>query len=319
MKRLLITGGAGFIGNCFVRHLVKTYPKYELVVLDKFSFSRPVNLHGVMDDIELIKGDITKKSDVAKAMKDCDTVVNFAAQTHVDRSITGGELFVLTEVLGTQILVETAKAFGVDRFVQISTDEVYGTIGDGHFKDTDPLNPRNPYAAAKAGADLIARSYFVTFDLPVIVTRSSNNYGPYQHPEKFIPTVITNAIMNKPIPIYGDGLYVRDWIHVLDNCLGIDAVLQKGKVGGIYHIAADNERKNIDIVRMILRMMGKPESLMSFVKDRPGHDRRYALDTAKTRKLGWKPEVELEEGIKSTVNWYVKNRKWWEPILPSKA
>lgn len=315
MNKILITGGAGFIGSNFIRHMLETHKNYELVVLDKFSFSRPENIKEVMDKITFIQGDITKREDVKKVISGCDSVINFAAQTHVDRSIESGESFVLTEVLGTQILVEAAKEQNVEKFLQVSTDEVYGSIEVGFFKDTDPLNPRNPYAAAKAGADLVAKSYFVTFDTPVLITRSSNNYGPFQHPEKFIPTVITRAARNQPIPLYGDGKNVRDWIFVLDNCKGIDTVFHKGKLGEIYHIAADNERTNIEIVKMILEIMNKPESLISFVKDRPGHDRRYALDTSKLKALGWKPEMELEDGIKLTVEWYLKNESWWKPLL----
>lgn len=315
MKRILITGGAGFIGCNFVRYMLDAHKDYSLVVLDKFSFSRPENLKDVMDQIEFVQGDITKKEDVKKVVSGCDAILNFAAQTHVDRSIEEAGSFVLTEVLGTQLLVEAAKNENVERFVQISTDEVYGSIDSGFFKDTDPLNPRNPYAAAKAGADLVAKSYFVTFGTPIMITRSSNNYGPFQHPEKFIPTIITRAAQNQQIPLYGDGMNVRDWIFVLDNCRGIDTVLHKGKPGEIYHIAADNERRNIEIVKTILQLMSKPESLINFVKDRPGHDRRYALDTEKLRALGWKPEMKLEDGIKLTVEWYLKNESWWKTLL----
>jgi len=314
--KVLITGGAGFIGSNFVRYMLRKHQDYEISVLDKLTYAgRKENLQDVLDEITFIKGDITKKEDVEKTIKDCDWIVNFAAETHVDRSIVEAGTFVLTDVFGVHNLLEAARKFDISRFEQISTDEVYGHVQKGSFKEDDKLNPRNPYSASKAGAELLCRAYFETYNLPVIITRSSNNYGPYQHPEKLIPKTIVYALLNKPIPVYGTGENVRDWLYVEDNCEAIDLVLYKGKSGEIYNIAANWELKNIESVKTIVRLVGKSENLIKFVKDRPGHDLRYSLNTEKMRKLGWKPKTKFEIGAKKTIEWYRQNTKWWMPII----
>jgi len=314
--RILVTGGAGFIGSNFVHFMLKEHPDYEIVVLDKLTYAgRKENLQDVWDKITFLKGDITKREDVEKAAKNSDCIVNFAAETHVDRSIIEAGTFVLTDVLGVYNLLETVKELNIARFVQISTDEVYGHILKGSFKETDRLNPRNPYSASKAGAELLCRAYFETYGLQVIITRSSNNYGPYQHPEKLIPKTIIHALLNKLIPVYGTGENVRDWLYAEDNCEAIDIVLQKGKAGEIYNIAANQELENIQAVKTILKLMDKPESLIRFVKDRLGHDLRYSLHTEKIQELGWKPETKFKEGIKKTLQWYRQNVEWWKPII----
>jgi dTDP-glucose 4,6-dehydratase len=314
--RILVTGGAGFIGSNFVHHMLEMHPGYGIVVLDKLTYAgRKENLQDVWNKITFIKGDIAKKDDVEKAMKGCDCVVNFAAETHVDRSIVEAGTFVLTDVLGTYNLLETGRKLGIERFEQISTDEVYGHITSGSFREDDKLNPRNPYSASKAGAELICRSYFETYGFPVVITRSSNNYGPYQHPEKLIPKTIIYAILKKPIPVYGKGENVRDWLYVEDNCEAIDLVLHKGKAGEAYNIGAQQELMNIQVVNTILKLCKKPESLIEFVKDRPGHDLRYSLDTEKIRRLGLKLKTEFDKGIEATVKWYQQNFKWWKPII----
>jgi dTDP-glucose 4,6-dehydratase len=314
--RILVTGGAGFIGSNFVHYMLKEHPNYEIVVLDKLTYAgRKENLQDVWDKITFLKGDITKKEDVEKTAKNSDCIVNFAAETHVDRSILKAGTFVLTDVLGVYNLLETVKELNIARFVQISTDEVYGHILKGSFKETDRLNPRNPYSASKAGAELLCRAYFETYGLQVIITRSSNNYGPYQHPEKLIPKTIIHALLNKPIPVYGTGENVRDWLYAEDNCEAIDIVLHKGKSGEIYNIAANQELENIQAVKTILKLMDKPESLIRFVKDRPGHDLRYSLHTEKMQELGWKPETKFKVGIKKTLQWYRQNVEWWKPVI----
>ena len=314
--KILVTGGAGFIGSNFVHYMLKEHPDYEIVVLDKLTYAgRKENLQDVWDKITFLKGDITKKEDVEKAAKNSDCIVNFAAETHVDRSILEAGTFVLTDVLGVYNLLETVREFNIARFVQISTDEVYGHILKGSFKENDKLNPRNPYSASKAGAELLCRAYFETYGLQVIITRSSNNYGPYQHPEKLIPKTIIHALLNKPIPVYGTGENVRDWLYVEDNCEAIDLVLHKGKSGEIYNIAANQELENIQVVKTILKLTDKPESLIRFVKDRPGHDLRYSLHTEKIQELGWKPETKFKVGIKKTIQWYRQNIEWWKPII----
>jgi dTDP-glucose 4,6-dehydratase len=314
--KVLVTGGAGFIGSNFVHHLLKKHPDTEVTVLDKLTYAgRKENLQDVLSKIRFVKGDIAKKEDVAKAARDCDCIVNFAAETHVDRSIVEAGTFVLTDVLGTYNLLETARKLDISKFEQISTDEVYGHIKEGSFREEDKLNPRNPYSASKAGAELLCRSYFETYDLPIVVTRSSNNYGPYQHPEKLIPKTIIYALGNKPIPVYGTGENIRDWLYVEDNCEAIDAVLHKGTEGEAYNIGAQQEMKNIDVVKTILKLGNRPEKLISFVKDRPGHDVRYSLDIEKIRKLGWKPKIKFNDGIKRTVNWYHRNESWWKPVV----
>jgi dTDP-glucose 4,6-dehydratase len=314
--RILVTGGAGFIGSNFVRHMVRKYRDYEVVVLDKLTYAgRKENLHDVWDKITFIKGDIAKKEDVEKAVKNCDYIVNFAAETHVDRSIIEAGTFVLTDVYGVYNLLEAARKHEISKFEQISTDEVYGQIPEGSFKEEDKLEPRNPYSATKAAAELLCQSYFETYGLPIVITRSSNNYGPYQHPEKLIPKTIIYALLNKPIPVYGKGENVRDWLYVEDNCEAIDLVLHKGKNGETYNIAAKQELKNIEVVKAILKLVKKPESLIQFVEDRPGHDLRYSLNIEKIKALGWKPKVKFGEGIKRTVEWYKQNMEWWKTIV----
>lgn len=315
--KILVTGGAGFIGSNFVHYMLKKHPDYEIVVLDKLTYAgRRENLQDIWDKITFIKGDISKKEDVEKAIENCNWIVNFAAETHVDRSILEAGTFVLTDVYGVYNLLEAARKFNISRFEQISSDEVYGHIQKGSFKEKDKLNPRNPYSASKASAELLCQAFFETYSLPITITRSSNNYGPYQHPEKFIAKTIIYALLNKPIPVYGTGENVRDWLHVEDNCEAIDLVLHKGTAGEIYNIAGKTELKNIDVVRKILELLDKPESLIHFVKDRPGHDLRYSLDTSRIEtRLGWKGKVRFEEGIRKTIDWYTQNEWWWKPII----
>jgi len=313
--RILVTGGAGFIGSNFVHYTLKKHPDYEIVVLDKLTYAgRKENLQDTMDKVTFIQGDITKKEDVEKTAKDCDWIVNFAAETHVDRSIIEAGTFVLTDIYGVHNLLEAARKFDTSRFEQISSDEVYGQISEGSFKENEKLTPRNPYSASKAAADLLCQSYFETYALPIVITRSTNNYGPFQHPEKFVAKTIIYALLNKPIPVYGTGENVRDWLYVEDNCEAIDLVLHKGRSGEIYNVAAKEELTNIQVVKTILRLTNKPESLIEYVKNRPGHDLRYSLDAEKIRKLGWKPRTKFEEGIKKTLQWYRQSAKWWKPI-----
>ena len=313
--RILITGGAGFIGCNFVRYMLKRYPTEENVVLDKLTYAgRLENLQDVMDKITFIKGDICNKEDVEK-VGDCDVIFNFAAETHVDRSIIDAGVFVRTDVLGTYTLLEYARRYDVEKYIQISTDEVYGSIKKGSFKEDDLLDPSSPYSASKAGADLLVKAYYKTYGLSVLITRSSNNFGPYQYPEKLIPILILNALCDKPLPIYGEGKNIRDWVYVLDNCEAINLIFQKGKIGEIYNIASGNEKQNIEIANMILKELNKPESLIEFVTDRPGHDRRYSLDFTKIKKLGWKPKYDFETAMKITIKWYRENVWWWVPLL----
>lgn len=317
--RLLITGGAGFIGSNFVKHMLKKYSSYSLINLDLLTYAGNLeNLDDIKDlpNYKFIKGDIADEKLVNEITVNVDVVINFAAESHVDRSIEGPSVFIKTNVLGTQILLEAAKKNKVKRFIQISTDEVYGTLGEtGYFSEKSPILSNSPYSASKAGADLIVRSYFKTYGFPVIITRCSNNYGPNQFPEKFIPLLITNAFEGKELPIYGDGLNVRDWIHVKDHCEAIDVVLHKGKDGEVYNIGGNCEKKNIDIAKLILKETGKDESLIRFVKDRLGHDRRYAIDSTKIKnELGWDPKYNFENGISDSINWYKENRGWWLKI-----
>src|SRR3972149_525661 len=314
--KVLVTGGAGFIGSNFVHYLLKKHPEYEISVLDKLTYAgRKENLQDVWNEISFIKGDVAKREDVEEAMKTCDSVLNFAAETHVDRSIVEAGTFVLTDVLGTYNLLEAARKFDLPKFVQISTDEVYGHILRGSFKETDKLSPRNPYSASKAGAELLCQAYFETYNLPTIITRSSNNYGPNQHPEKLVAKTLIYAMLERQIPVYGTGENVRDWIYVEDNCEAIDLVLHKGQLGEAYNIAAGQELKNIQIVKTILKQTKQPESLIRFVQDRPGHDLRYSLNTDKIKELGWKPKTEFKEGIEKTRHWYMQNVDWWRPII----
>ncbi|MGZ4929693.1 MAG: dTDP-glucose 4,6-dehydratase [Halobacteriota archaeon] len=314
--KLLITGGAGFIGSSFVRHILTEYPSAEVSVLDKLTYAGNVNnLKDVRADIELIKGDICDKEIVSRSIRNCEGVINFAAETHVDRSIVDAQAFVQTDIVGTHVLLEAAKEHNVKQYLQISTDEVYGSIKEGSFREGAPLNPSSPYAASKAGADLLALSYAKTYGLPCAITRSSNNYGPYQHPEKLIPHFITNALRNRPLTVYGRGDNVRDWIHVCDNCRAIDLVRRKGKSGEVYNIGGGNERSNLEITKTILELLGKPSTLMSFTADRPGHDYRYSVDCSKIQALGWRSETAFKEGLAQTVSWYKDNEWWWAPLV----
>ena len=313
--RMLITGGAGFIGCNFVRHMLREHSETEIVVLDKLTYAgRPENLEDVKSRIKFVKGDICDKEAVKKTMEGCDSVVNFAAESHVDRSIASPEDFVRTDVLGVFTLLEEARRRDVKKFVQISTDEVYGSTELDSFSEKDVLDPSSPYSASKAGGELLARSYVRTYGLDVMVTRSSNNYGPYQYPEKLIPVLVIKALKNQPLPIYGKGANVRDWLHVDDNCRAIDIVISKGKPGDIVNVGSGNEVPNIVIAKLILKHMKKPESLIKFVSDRPGHDFRYSLNWDRIRQLGWKPKVKFEDGLRKTVDWYVTNEAWWKPI-----
>ena len=316
--RLLVTGGAGFIGSNFIRYIIKKYPQYKVINLDKLTYAG--NLDNLKDiennsNYTFVKGDICDRKIVDELSEDVEAIVNFAAQSHVDRSIVDASDFMRTNIDGTYNLLETTKRYNVSRFIQSSTDEVYGSIGKGSSKETDPLSPSSPYAASKAAADMVVHSYRVTFNLPTIVARSSNNFGPYQYPEKIIPLFITNALEDKPLPLYGDGMNVRDWLYVIDNCEAIDLILHKGKEGEIYNIGGGNELKNIDLTRIVLKILGKPESLIQPVKDRPGHDRRYSLDCSKIeRGLGWTPGFDFEKALEETVKWYVDNQWWWKKI-----
>lgn len=313
--RILITGGAGFIGCNFVRHMLKEHPGIEITVLDKLTYAgRLENLEEVKDEIKFVKGDICDKEIVHKVLPGNEAVVNFAAESHVDRSIASPEDFVRTDVLGVFTLLEEARRSDVKRFEQISTDEVYGSTETGAFSETTILDPSSPYSASKAGGELLARSYARTYGLNVVVTRSSNNYGPFQYPEKLIPVLIIKAMRNQPLPIYGKGLNVRDWLHVEDNCRAIELVLNKGKPGDIVNIGSGNELPNIEIAKRILHHLKKPESLISYVTDRPGHDFRYSLDWDRIKEMGWKPQVKFEDGLAQTVEWYLSNETWWKPI-----
>ena len=316
--RILVTGGAGFIGSNFVRHVVRAHPAWEIVVLDKLTYAgRRENLAGLEErpGFRFVKGDITDPQAVADVLAGCDYVVNFAAETHVDRSLYDAGSFIMTDVYGTFVLLEAARrAPGLKLFVQISTDEVYGSVESGSSSEGDPLMPRNPYSASKAGADRLAYSYWATYDLPVIVTRASNNYGPYQFPEKIIPLFVTHAIDGIPLPLYGDGLNVRDWLHVDDHCRAVDLLIEKGVPGETYNVGGGNEVPNIELTRRILALLGKPETLIRRVADRPGHDRRYSLGCERLRGLGWSPQVPFDEGLRATVEWYRANEAWWRPL-----
>ena len=322
MKNILVTGGAGFIGSNFIRYLLQQHPTYRAVNFDLLTYAGNLeNLAGV--DLSpryfFVKADICDKESVDKVFREhaIDAVVHFAAESHVDRSILGPSVFVQTNVLGTSILLDAARQSGVERFVHVSTDEVYGSLGAaGKFIETTPLHPNSPYSASKASSDLLALAYFHTFHTPVIVTRCSNNYGPFQFPEKLIPLMIANALNDKPLPVYGDGLNVRDWLYVEDHCSALDTVLHKGKEGEVYNIGGNNEKKNIEIVKLILQELEKPESLITFVQDRLGHDRRYAIDASKVKnELGWEPTHTFEIGIRETIHWYLSHKEWWQRIL----
>lgn len=306
--KILITGGAGFIGANFTQYIHDNYD-YEITVLDKLTYAgNKDNLKEILNEIEFINGDIGCEDDVKIAMEDCDLVVNFAAETHVDRSIEDPSIFVKTDVIGTYNLLECARKYDVEKYLQISTDEVYGSIENGSFTEESNINPSSPYSASKAGGDMLVKAYYKTYGMPVLITRSSNNFGPYQYPEKLIPLFILNALEDKPLPVYGDGENIRDWIYVLDNCKGIDVVLNEGKIGEVYNIGGENEKPNIEITKLILNILEKPESLIKYVDDRLGHDRRYSLDSSKTQSLGWKPEWTFEEAMQETIKWYVANK-----------
>ncbi|KHF35111.1 dTDP-glucose 4,6-dehydratase 2 [Paenibacillus sp. P1XP2] len=318
--KLLVTGGAGFIGSNFVLYMLQQHPEYKIINVDSLTYAGNLeNLKSIENhpNYTFSKTDITdaKAIDVL-FQQGIDVVVNFAAESHVDRSILDPEVFVKTNVLGTQVLLDAAKKYGVTKFVQVSTDEVYGTLGEtGLFTEETPLTPNSPYSASKAGGDLLVRAYHETFGLPVNITRCSNNYGPYQFPEKLIPLMISRALNDQALPIYGDGLNIRDWLYVEDHCSAIDLVIHNGRVGEVYNIGGNNERTNLHIVKTILAELNKPESLITYVQDRPGHDRRYGIDPTKiTQELGWKPKHNFETGIKETIQWYLNNKDWWTRI-----
>lgn len=336
MKNILVTGGAGFIGSNFVKLMLEKHPEYKIINIDTLTYAG--NLENLKDidsnpNYEFIKVDIRDREKIKEIFKsnDITSVVNFAAESHVDRSIEEPEVFLTTNIIGTQVLLDAAKKHwkinpddkyckeykaGV-KFLQVSTDEVYGALGEtGMFVETMPLMPNSPYSASKASADMIVRAYSETFGMPVNITRCSNNYGPYQFPEKLIPLMINNCLKDKELPVYGDGMQVRDWLHVSDHCAAIDTVLHKGRDGEVYNIGGNNEKANISIVKLIIETLGKSENLIKYVKDRPGHDRRYAIDNTKiTTELGWEPEYTFEQGMKETVRWYLENTRWIDNII----
>lgn len=318
-KTLLVTGGAGFIGSNFVRHMLGKYDHYRIINFDALSYAG--NLENLRDveshpNYRFVKGDITDPAAV-KAVFESEPihgVINFAAETHVDRSLINPGAFIQTDVFGTWVLLEAAKNYKVERYLQISTDEVYGSIDEGSFTERHNLEPNSPYAASKGGGDLMVRAYVQTHRIPALITRASNNYGPYQYPEKVIPLFVTNAFDDKPLPLYGDGKNVRDWIYVLDHCTGVDTVFHKGNVGEVYNIGGGNEVENVELTNLILELTGKPLSLIQRVLDRKGHDRRYSLDSAKTEALGWKPAYEFRQALAETVEWYRTHESWWRPL-----
>ncbi len=317
--KLLITGGLGFIGSNFIRYILNKYPEYQVINLDKMTYAgNPENLRDIEKDsrYKFVKGDICEKELVNELVsrEKPDVIINFAAETHVDRSILEPDAFIKTDIFGTHVLLEAARNYKVEKYIQISTDEVYGSIKKGKFIEESPIKPNSPYSSSKAGADLLVQAYFKTYNLPVLITRSSNNYGPYQYPEKLMPLFITNLIEGKKVPLYGDGLNIRDWLYVLDNCSGIDLVLHKGEIGEIYNIGADNEKTNKEITEIILKELDKDESWIECVKDRPGHDFRYALNSKKIKKLGWKPQYNFKKAIEETIEWYKNNPEWWKKI-----
>jgi dTDP-glucose 4,6-dehydratase len=317
MTKILVTGGAGFIGSNFVHHLLRTDEDAQVVVLDKLTYAgRRENLADIEDDPRLtfVHGAIEDEQTAREAMAGCDLVVNFAAESHVDRSIENPQQFILTDVFGTHVLLETARELGVRRYLQISTDEVYGSIEEGSFTEQSQIDPSSPYSASKAGGDMLVLAYQRTYEMDALVCRASNNYGPYQYPEKLIPLCVLNALAGDPLPVYGDGMQVRNWLHVDDHCSGIQAVLERGAPGEVYNIGGPDECPNIDVVRRIIELTGRDESLIEFVKDRPGHDRRYSLASTKLEGLGWKAQVGFDAGLEQTVAWYRENEWWWGPI-----
>lgn len=325
-KKVLVTGGAGFIGGNFVQYLVKKYPEYEIYNLDLLTYAGDLTKHREIENesnYHFIKADISDRETITKVFEKekFNYVVNFAAESHVDRSITNPEIFVVTNVMGTQVLLDAAKANDITKFVHISTDEVYGELEfdpSTFFTEDTPLQPNSPYSASKASSDLLVRAYGKTFNLPVNITRCSNNYGPYHFPEKLIPLTISRVVHDQKVPVYGDGKNIRDWLHVLDHCAAIDMVLHKGVIGEVYNVGGHNERTNIDVVKTIIHTLGKSEDLIEFVEDRLGHDKRYAIDPTKLEQLGWKPTYTFETGIAHTVQWYLDNKQWWELIISGK-
>ena len=323
--KILITGGAGFIGSNFIFYMLQTHPDYELICLDKLTYAGNLKtLEPVMKqaNFKFVKGDIADRQAVFELFgsEKPEVVVNFAAESHVDRSIENPGVFLQTNVIGTQVLLDACRQFGVERYHQVSTDEVYGDLPldrpDLFFTESTPLHTSSPYSASKASADLLCNAYQRTYNLPITISRCSNNYGPYQFPEKLIPLMIANALADKPLPVYGEGLNVRDWLYVEDHCRAIDLILQNGEVGQVYNIGGHNEMRNIDIVKLILKTLGKPESLITFVTDRKGHDMRYAIDpTFIHEKLGWLPETRFADGIQKTIEWYLSHKEWWQEII----
>lgn len=326
-KKLLVTGGAGFIGNCFIRHILNKYPDYKVINLDVLTYAGNIeNLDDVKNNpnytqrYQFFHGNICDKKLVRDLISQVDWVVNFAAESHVDRSITGPEIFIETNVQGTLNLLQASKEIGIEKYLQVSTDEVYGSLGPtGYFYETTPIQPNSPYSASKASADLLVRAYYETYKLPVLTTRCSNNYGPYQYPEKLIPFFISQLLKGEKVPVYGDGLNVRDWLYVYDHCAAIDTVLHNGKIGEVYNIGGHNEKTNMEITKLVLDAMGKDENSIKYVEDRLGHDKRYAIDNNKIQtELGWKPSVTFEEGIKLTINWYLENQEWMKQVEEKK-
>ena len=325
MKKILVTGGAGFIGGNFVHYMANKYPEYMIVNLDALTYAGNLETLKPVEDkpnYKFVKGDIADREfifDLFRKEK-FDIVVNFAAESHVDRSVEDPGIFVKTNIVGTQVLLDASKEFGVERYHQVSTDEVYGDLPldrkDLFFTESTPLNPSSPYSASKASADLLVNAYYRTFGLPTTISRCSNNYGPYHFPEKLIPLIISRALVDKSIPVYGKGDNIRDWLYVKDHCIAIDLIIHKGKVGEVYNIGGHNEKTNLDVVKTILKELGKSEDLIKFVNDRPGHDKRYAIDPIKIKnELGWQPTTKFDEGIKLTIKWYLENKKWWENII----
>ena len=322
--KLLVTGGAGFIGNCFIRHILNKYPNYKIIKLDALTYAgNPENLKDIETNLNytFVHGNICDKNLVRDLIKESDAVVNFAAESHVDRSIYSPEIFIETNVKGTLNLLEASKDLNIERYLQISTDEVYGSLDKtGYFYETTPLAPNSPYSSSKASADMLVRAYGETYNLPVLITRCSNNYGPYQYPEKLIPFFILKLLKGEKVPVYGDGMNVRDWIYVCDHCEAIDRVLHKGRVKEVYNIGGHNEKTNLEITKIILKELGKDENSIEFVPDRPGHDRRYAISNDKiTKELDWKPSITFEEGIKLTIQWYLSHPDWIKNIENKKA
>lgn len=322
---IIVTGGAGFIGSNFIFHMLEVYPEYRIICLDKLTYAGNLStLEKVKDNknFRFVKADICDRQAVYKLFEEenPDIVVNFAAESHVDRSIETPEIFLQTNIIGTAVLMDACRKYGIKRYHQVSTDEVYGDLPldrpDLFFTENTPLHTSSPYSSSKASADLLVLSYFRTFGLPVTISRCSNNYGPYHFPEKLIPLMVINALANKPLPVYGEGLNVRDWLYVEDHCRAIDLIIHNGRVGEVYNVGGHNEMSNIDIVKIICKTLGKPESLITYVSDRKGHDLRYAIDPEKIHsELGWLPETKFADGIQRTIKWYLENENWWKPII----